>query len=503
MILNHINLALNIQLPLRREMFEGREHIVAPVVALVEGVHNEFFYSASELAKFTDCWNGIPLPVQHPEISGQPVSANTPQLIEKQSVGRLFNVRFDSAKKGLVGELWVDVAKAKKISPAVLDAINSGKPLDVSTALFTDGDKTPGEWNGEKYTETVINFRPDHLALLPGGTGACSWADGCGVRANKKNDDTPGMLEKMRDFFKTMAAKMGFAVQEISHDDIRYKLQTAINSLDNPGWMHFIREVYDNEFIYEAVSDNPSEAGGPASTIKLYKLGYSVNEDGEVTVADGPQEVVEKTEYVPVDNANKDNKTLSSKEDKTMEKAELIKSLIACPHNALTADHEEWLKGLDDCQLKAMAYVEPEKAKDDKGPDEPKKPEPKTDDKEPDPKSNADEPKKPATVDEYIANAPAEVQSVLNRAVARDRAVKADLIKGLMANKRNKFTEEQLKAKDIAELETLAELGQVDVDYSLSRGTPSVTDNAKDRPPEPPVVFELNKAKEEPAKKTA
>lgn len=32
------------------------------------------------------------------------------------------------------------------------------------------------------------NLNPDHLALLPGGTGACSWEDGCGVRANERKD---------------------------------------------------------------------------------------------------------------------------------------------------------------------------------------------------------------------------------------------------------------------------------------------------------------------------
>jgi hypothetical protein len=39
-------------------------------------------------------------------------------------------------------------------------------------------------WNGEEYEETLYDFIPDHIALLPNELGACSWADGCGVREN-------------------------------------------------------------------------------------------------------------------------------------------------------------------------------------------------------------------------------------------------------------------------------------------------------------------------------
>jgi len=42
-----------------------------------------------------------------------------------------------------------------------------------------------GVWNEEEYHSIVRNYRPDHLALLPGAIGACSWEDGCGIRANK------------------------------------------------------------------------------------------------------------------------------------------------------------------------------------------------------------------------------------------------------------------------------------------------------------------------------
>jgi hypothetical protein len=502
---NQINMAVNFTLPIRRERFEGREHIVAPVVALVEGVHNDLFYPASELAKFPDSWNGVSLPIFHPEDEGKNNSANTPKLIEERSDGRLNNVHFETEKARLVGEICVDIEKARQLSPAALEAIEAGRQLEVSTALFTDGDGTSGNWNGEEYVETVINFRPDHLALLPGGKGACSWEDGCGVRANEKSDEKNGVMEKMRSFFKTMASQFGLTVQETSHEQLRSQIQAALDGLDNAGWIHFVRDVYNDNFIYEARGDNPSEIGGPGAISKLYQRGYSADENGQVTLADNAQEVVEKTEYVPVANANKDNKNISSKEDDAMKQDELIKSLIECTHNTLTEDHKEWLKGLSDDQLKALTFVEEEKPEVNADKDKPvvDKKKPEANDKDADPKPNADDKAEPATVDEYIANAPAEVQSVLKRSVARDRIVKADLVKGLMANKRNKFTEEQLKAKDIDELEVLAELGQVDVDYTLSRGTASVEANDDDSPPAPIPVFKMEKKDPEPEKKTA
>ena len=98
---------------IRREVMEDRVHLVAPVVILTEGVHHgsggPLYYPAEELAKFPQAWNGIPLPVFHPtDEAGNPVISNSPEVIQAQSVGRLFNVFYDAHAKALKGELWVD-----------------------------------------------------------------------------------------------------------------------------------------------------------------------------------------------------------------------------------------------------------------------------------------------------------------------------------------------------------------------------------------------------------
>jgi hypothetical protein len=492
MLFNMVKFNVNFTLPIRHETFNGRDHIVAPVIALVEGVHigsgGALFYPASEMEKYVEAWNGRPLPVMHPQDGSNYVSANTPRRIEEQSVGQLFNMRYEDEHKRLVGEIWIDVEKAKSISPVVLETIQAGRKLEISTALYSDGDGKAGEWNGEKFDQTVYNYRPDHLALLPGGTGACSWEDGCGIRAN--DDGTyvyyqPDGLEakvtwvttngqpdenKLKVAVKAILQKMGFVkTNEVSHEQLRSKLQAHLDALDNEGWIHYVRDVYDNYFVYAARTNNPSEG---TNTEKLYKQDYTANDDGEVTISGDPAEVTEKIEYVPV---------TSNKENSDMNREEVIKALVECKHNTLTSDNEEWLKTLDDEQLTAMQYC--------KGDDPPVA-------------NDADPPKddktvtEPTTMEEYINNAPPEMRDTLRRSVDRDKEIKANLVKGLLDNKRCKFTEDELSAKSIGELEHLAELGQVENDYSLSGGSSPETNDDNDSPPEMIPVFPINKEKQ-------
>lgn len=178
------NLGANVQ----ERNFEGRPHLVRPVVILVEGVHcgsgGCVLYTARELAASAPLWNGMPVPIYHPERNGEAVSANSPEVLANQCIGRIFNMKFEDGK--LVGEIWVDVNKAEGIAPGVLDSFRNGDVIEVSTGLYSDCDNIAGVWNREQHIGTVRSLRPDHLALLPGFKGACSVADGCGVQANQE-----------------------------------------------------------------------------------------------------------------------------------------------------------------------------------------------------------------------------------------------------------------------------------------------------------------------------
>lgn len=171
----------------RSETHQNRPHIVVPVVMMVEGVHcgshGAIFHSIDELGRFPGAWDGIPVAILHPEEDGNPISANSPDIVDSQVVGRVYHTKVDENR--LRAECWIDVERIAEFSPVTLQYIQKKKPLEISVGVFTDDEECSGTWNGEEYYAIARNHRPDHLALLPGGAGACSWEDGCGIRLNQ------------------------------------------------------------------------------------------------------------------------------------------------------------------------------------------------------------------------------------------------------------------------------------------------------------------------------
>lgn len=183
----------------REEVYQGKKYMVVPVTMMVEGVHHgsagPLFHSITELGKIPESWNGRPVTIQHPEEDGIMLSANSPEVAEMYSVGFVFNTYVHD--KALKAEAWLDIDRLRKISMNAYEYINSHSPLEISLGMFSEEDMVEGDWNGEHYIGVSHSYRPDHLALLPDGVGACSWKDGCGVRVNKKKggDDVLVTLE--------------------------------------------------------------------------------------------------------------------------------------------------------------------------------------------------------------------------------------------------------------------------------------------------------------------
>lgn len=173
----------------RSEKWRGREHIVVPVVMLMETVVNGAFVPLSELK--AEAWNGVPVTLSHPvSKDGKPITANSPETLDGWQVGTIFNTKIEDGK--LKAEAWIDVALAKALSPALLKALKSGRPMDVSTGYFPTVTRKKGTHAGKPYVEIHKELKPDHLALLPDEEGACNWSDGCGVRTNKRNAKMAG-----------------------------------------------------------------------------------------------------------------------------------------------------------------------------------------------------------------------------------------------------------------------------------------------------------------------
>ena len=313
----------------KEKMHLGRKHLVVPMVMMVEGVHNgshgPLLHTIAELGKFTGSWNGIPIVIDHPTVDGESISANTPEGIEG-AVGKVYNTKVKGKK--LTSEGWLDEDMLRQTSSDVLAAVKASEQVEVSVGVFSDEDETEGEFEGEEYNAIAINHRPDHLALLPGGTGACSVADGCGVRANSSNNNKKG--EENENMIKTdklgktiqSLKEQGYALLDIldnTSDGLVERLEAIrrkIDSLDSNDSYHFIHEVYDEHVIYESrlrVGES-----------KIYKQSYSFN-SGVVELTGDPVEVHKKVEYVVNTNSGIKfirTKPIKNKEDKMAENKE-------------------------------------------------------------------------------------------------------------------------------------------------------------------------------------
>jgi len=366
----HVNVA-NTGYVIRQETHQGRNHIIVPVVMMVEGVHSgskgALLHQADELGKFPASWDGIPVVINHPtDNEGNNVSANSPEIIDSEvTVGRVYHAHMVDSK--LVAEAYLDEAKLNEASPNALSAIMSGNPLEVSIGVFTDEEEVPGVWHDEQYSAVAINHRPDHLALLPGGTGACSWEDGCGIRVNQKKEGGNVIMknEKLIDAIKTLNLN-NFTINEINTNEEGYNvkmeiLRRLVDSLDDQKVYHYLEEVYDQYFIYcERLKE-----GGES---KLFRQDYRIVEDQTELLGD-PVEVIKKIdiEYSPIQSNIKRTKfNINSKGGSKMngkegcgQCMEKIVAIINTNAAGMTADNREWLLTQEEATLDMLLSKKP------------------------------------------------------------------------------------------------------------------------------------------------
>jgi hypothetical protein len=188
-------ITVNLSGKVRSERLHGREYLVAPLSMIVPGVLNgsqgPLLYELPDIKATADAWNNMPIvaPCHPMDEHGNPVSARTPKIIEAHGIGHVFNSRVDSK---LSAEGWFDVERTRKIDARILNAIQSGQQVELSTGLNLDQEPAAGVWNNgagksANYTAIARRFRPDHLAILPDAKGACSKDDGCGINVNEAN----------------------------------------------------------------------------------------------------------------------------------------------------------------------------------------------------------------------------------------------------------------------------------------------------------------------------
>lgn len=422
---SEISINLASSTPVRHAKMEDKEFLVVPCIMITEGVHNgsngPLYYPKEELSKTPEVWNHKPVVVYHPVFNGVGVSACDPEILTNQKIGVLMNTKWDGKKGQLKTECWLEEEKTRKVDDRVMNALDGGTVVEVSTGLFSDYEMSEGEWNGKKYTAIARNYRPDHLAVLPDQVGACSVADGAGLLRNvaQEEKNTPAAF---------LANSLLAIYNSLSHSDVWDKLNVLVRQEKGDGC--WVSDVWDDFCIYEKDGDS-------------FYQEYTV-EDKEVKLKGIPIAAKKLRQYQLADGVIVGNKTEGKEKENMRQK--VVDSLIKNSDSSWTEDDREFLMGLTDNRFSIIVANE--------------KPIEKPIEK-PAPVINTEtKPATPQTVDEFVNNAPPELQDVLRHGIASHQREKAAAIKKITDNSRNTFTSEFLAEKSIDELNALVALAE-------------------------------------------
>lgn len=186
----------------RRVWEGGREYLDVPMTSIVEGVlpgsKGPLYYHRDDIKADPRQWDGTTIVVYHPTHpqTGQPLSVDDPAVPPESKIGVLRNTRVRErdghpVKLQHVGRFDVEKTRAydevlvKQGRPPILNRIERGEPVELSTGLFTTNLPAPAgftDFKGRPYSGLMArNYKRDHLAVLPDQRGACSVSDGCGV----------------------------------------------------------------------------------------------------------------------------------------------------------------------------------------------------------------------------------------------------------------------------------------------------------------------------------
>lgn len=463
----------------------GSDHMIVPVIMMVEGVHSgsqgPILYTTEELAKFVEAWNGTPVVINHPTLEdGTPVSANEPDVAERETIGRIYNARMDGDR--LRGEAWLNEVTLKELSEETYEAVKNGRPMDVSIGVFSDREDVEGEFNGERYIGISHNARPDHLALLPNASGACSWDDGCGLRNNEssiinsmKKDGKKVTLEErgawltINGVTTPLLDSSELFNNEIGFREIGMSIQQKIDSYDSNSMYHILEEVFVDHFIYRAsnMQNNTSE---------FYKRSYQINDEGQVEVSDDSTAVLKKVSYEAINNEGttgaikrtKFNNSLIKTKSRMNKNPEgspcKVTALIENKATSYTEADREWLSTFEDAVLDKMAPIEVAPVVVNKEVQVPAK---VTEAQIKEILANQEDPN--SFIDSFM---PAGMRDQMKSGLAMYQSKRTALIAGIVAN--SKFTEEHLKGWDTSDLETMSESLKVEEnDFSVNTVTNS------------------------------
>lgn len=325
--------------------FEGREHLVVPVIALIgdtviqaSNAPTPEYIPSSVISSSVLSWNGRPVVPGHPKSNGKAISANSPKVFDSSRMGFIFETKFEDNK--LKMRPYLDIERCNEIggdAKLTIEKLQDGKSIDVSVGAIVDTEEVKGmTLAGKEYGAIWVELSGDHLASLPSGVGACSQSMGCGApriaegveetnrsESDKENDmpddanapvaiDRAAERQPKRDFFSRLLAKFRPSVifdDGNSDDELRMSLAAAIREVEHS--FDCICSTYPDSgvVIYMTYEGYGTYSG----TYQYWRRTFSVDTSGKkITLNDDAIEVQPKRVWETVDE---EVETMSGKDE--------------------------------------------------------------------------------------------------------------------------------------------------------------------------------------------
>ena len=186
-----VNTKVNSQ-SIRRETYNGREHVVIPSYTLPANViMNREFYPEAEIAANYQSMEGTIAPLGHPTVDGHHVSAFSPEGLCTGFIGA-WNRNVSLKGNRVYSEQWVDVERAME-SPggqrlmgriAALENGESSEPIWSSVAVYREQIPAPEELKKQGADWVVKIHSIDHDAILLDEPPAAGPEKGVGLMVN-------------------------------------------------------------------------------------------------------------------------------------------------------------------------------------------------------------------------------------------------------------------------------------------------------------------------------
>lgn len=392
--LRRLTIETALTVPPSRLTLNNREYLTAPAVLIVEGVLNKGYIGGDQL--IPQDWQHCCVVVNHPmDATGQAMSARSPAVLAQHGMGHLYHCTLGQGQRqghpvrSLRAELYLDIAQVQALGGEALQALTmleAQQPLELSTGFYSDALPQRGTFHGEPFDEVLLNLRPDHLALLPNGVGACSWTNGgCGApRLAHQTCGCPTATCTCQEESMEPAASRGWRgfVQVLREFVNRETVEAEPeDEAGPPAADGLVLEQTDTDIREALYGCLAREMGMDATPIFIdsvdtatqsftYRKGerlcrrYWTMEDGVVTLTGDMEDVQRTTQYTPVpgtsgpvdeDEGQEQEVMPMSQQVPTVMVKTRVNALIANPQSGWKESDRLTLERMDEAQLIRLA----------------------------------------------------------------------------------------------------------------------------------------------------